>query len=233
MIHAEQRTPRERRHDDNLRRILDEAMRQVEEGGFGALSVNKLADAVDYTPGALYRYFGSKDALLAALIGRVLAEVREDLARAEARLPAKASPLAHVVALVDGYRAFARREPHRFGLLAMSLAEPRILLRAEAAARPVMATLMAALQPIAEALAAAARAGQLADGDAVERTVLVFAFLQGVLPLRKRSRHVPKVLDVDRLALEGTRALLVGFGAPARAVDAAFAQVARARGGEP
>ena len=233
MIHAEQRTPRERRHDDNLRRILDEAMRQVEEGGFGALSVNKLADAVDYTPGALYRYFGSKDALLAALIGRVLAEVREDLARAEARLPAKASPLAHVVALVDGYRAFARREPHRFGLLAMSLAEPRILLRAEAAARPVMATLLAALQPLAEALAAAARAGQLADGDAAERTVLVFAFLQGVLPLRKRSRHVPKVLDVDRLALEGTRALLVGFGAPARAVDAAVAQVARARGGEP
>lgn len=233
MIHAEQRTPRERRHDDNLRRILDEAMRQVEEGGFGALSVNKLADAVDYTPGALYRYFGSKDALLAALIGRVLAEVREDLARAEARLPGKASPLAHVVALVDGYRAFARREPHRFGLLAMSLAEPRILLRAEAAARPVMATLMAALQPLAEALAAAARAGQLADGDAAERTVLVFAFLQGVLPLRKRSRHVPRVLDVDRLALEGTRALLVGFGAPARAVDAAIAQVARARGGEP
>lgn len=233
MTHAEQRTPRERRHDDNLRRILDEAMRQVEENGFGALSVNKLADAVDYTPGALYRYFGSKDALLAALIGRVLAEVREDLARAEARLPAKAPPLAHVVALVDGYRAFARREPHRFGLLAMSLAEPRILLRAEAAARPVMATLMAALQPLAEALAAAARAGQLAAGDAAERTVLVFAFLQGVLPLRKRSRHAPKMLDVDRLALEGTRTLLVGFGAPARAVDAAIAQVARARGGEP
>src|SRR5512146_1893863 len=111
MVHAESRTPRERRHDENLRRILDEAMRQVEEGGFGALSVNKLAAAVDYTPGALYRYFGSKDALISRLIERVLEEVRDDLARAEALLPNKATPLAHVLALVDGYRAFAKREP--------------------------------------------------------------------------------------------------------------------------
>ncbi|HEX6835389.1 MAG TPA: TetR/AcrR family transcriptional regulator [Polyangia bacterium] len=223
MIHAESRTPRERRHDENLRRILDEAMRQVEEGGFGALSVNKLADAVDYTPGALYRYFGSKDALLSALIARVLGEVQDDLGRAQARLSAQAGPLAHVWALVDGYRAFAKREPHRFGLLAMSLAEPRILLSDAAAAQPVMALLMSAMQPLAGAIAAAALAGQLAAGDAAERTLCLFAFLQGVLPLRKRSRHVPRVLDVDRLVAQGTRALLVGWGAKRRAVDAVLA----------
>jgi len=232
MVHAESRTPRERRHDENLRRILDEAMRQVEEGGFGALSVNKLADAVDYTPGALYRYFGSKDALLSALIERILGEVRDDLGRAQAALPVSAPPLAQVWTLVDGYRAFAKREPHRFGLLAMSLAEPRVLLREQAAAQPVMAMLMSAMQPLAEAIAAAARAGQLAAGDAAERTICVFAFLQGVLPLRKRSRHVPRVLDVDRLVAQGTRALLIGWGAKGRAVDAALAQVARMRGGE-
>lgn len=232
MVHAESRTPRERRHDENLRRILDEAMRQVEEGGFGGLSVNKLADAVDYTPGALYRYFGSKDALLSALIERVLGEVRDDLGRAQAQLPAQATPLARLWALVDGYRAFAKREPHRFGLLAMSLAEPRILLSDGAAAQPVMAMLMSAMQPLAETIAAAARAGQLAAGDAAERTVCVFAFLQGVLPLRKRSRHVPRVLDVDRLVVQGTRALLIGWGAKGRAVDAALAHLGRARGGE-
>lgn len=238
MVHEETRTPRERRHDENLRRILDTAMRQVEEDGFGALSVNKLAEAVDYTPGALYRYFGSKDALLSRLIERVLEEVRGDLARAQARLSRKATPLAHVLALVDGYRAFAKREPHRFGLLAMSLAEPRILLSDEAAAQPVMAVMLSAMQPLSEALAAAARAGQLTAGDAAERTICVFAFLQGVLPLRKRARYAPRILDVDRLAARGTRALLLGWGAQPRAVDSAIAQVARLgelaarRGGE-
>jgi AcrR family transcriptional regulator len=228
MVHDEpRRTPRERRHDENVRRILDAAMRQVEEGGFGALSLNKLAETVDYTPGALYRYFDSKDVLLSSLIARVLEEVRDDLARAQALLPAKATPLGHILMLVDGYRAFAKREPHRFGLLAMSLAEPHILLREDAAARPVMAMLLSAMQPLAAAIEAAASAGQLAPGDASDRTICVFAFLQGVLPLRKRSRHVPRILDVDRLALEGTRALLLGWGGKARVVDAAVAQIAK------
>ncbi|MGZ3425338.1 MAG: TetR/AcrR family transcriptional regulator [Polyangia bacterium] len=227
MIHAESRTPRERRHDDNLRRILDAAMRQVEEGGFAALSVNKLAEEVDYTPGALYRYFGSKDALLSRLIERVLEEVRADLARAQALLPEQATPLAHVLVLVSAYRAFAKREPHRFGLLAMSLAEPRILLVEEAAAQPVTAVLRSAMRPLGEALAAAARAGQLTAGHPAERTICVFAFLQGLLPLRKRARSAPKILDVDHLAVQGTRALLLGWGARPRAVDAAIAQVAR------
>src|SRR5512146_2510066 len=115
MVHAESRTPRERRHDENLRRILDEAMRQVEEGGFGSLSINKLADAVDYTPGALYRYFPSKDVLLSQLIERVLEEVRRHLVRAQALLSQRATPLARVLVLAEGYRAYAKREPQRFG----------------------------------------------------------------------------------------------------------------------
>lgn len=222
MIHAEPRTPRERRHDHNHRRILETAMAMVEEGGFGALSVNKLAEAVDYTPGALYRYFGSKDALLAQLLAQILDEVRRDLESALARLPERTSPLGRVVALAHGYRAFARREPHRFGLLAMSLAEPRVLLGEPASARPVVAGILAALEPLAAALRQAAEAGLLDQGDEAERAICVFALLQGLLPLRKRSATVPKLLDVDWLATRGVRALLLGFGAKARAVDAAM-----------
>ena len=223
----EDQTPRQRRHDENLRRILDTAMRLVEEGGLAALSINRLAEEVDYTPGALYRYFGSKDALLSQLIERVLSEVRGHLVRAQALLPARATPLARVLVLVEGYRVFAKREPHRFGLLATSLAEPRILLREDAVARPVMALMMSPMQPLAEALTAAERAGLLAAGDPSERTLCVFAFLQGLLPLRKRTRSAPGVFDVDRLAVRGTRALLLGWGARPRAVDAAIEQVAR------
>ena len=62
MLHQ---TPRARRRDANLARILDAAMELVAGGGLEALSMGRLAAAVDYTPGALYRYFPSKDALLA------------------------------------------------------------------------------------------------------------------------------------------------------------------------
>jgi AcrR family transcriptional regulator len=223
MLHEETRTPRERRHDENQRRILDTAMGMVEEGGFAALSINKLAEAVDYTPGALYRYFGSKDALLSQLIERVLVEVHGHLLAAQALLPPSAGPLAHIFMLAAGYRAFARREPHRFGLLATSLAQPRILFPDEADARPVMKVMWSAMRPLADALAAAARDGILVPGDAGGRTLCVFALLQGLLPLRKRA----STFDVDRLAVEGLRALLLGWGARPRAVDAARQQAAK------
>lgn len=222
MIHDPIRSPRERRHDDNVRRILDTAMRMVESGGLESLSINKLAGEVDYTPGALYRYFGSKDALLSKLVERVLADVNAYLARGQSLLPPKAQPLARVVVLVSSYRAFARREPHRFGLLAVTMADPRTLLRDPADAAPLVTQAMTALTTLADALRAAAESGQLPDGDAAERALCVFALLQGISQMHKQAHRAPAVLDVDRLVAQGTRALLLGFGAKAKAVDAAF-----------
>ena len=231
MVHDEvtTRTPRERRHEENLRRILDAAMQMVERGGLEALSINQLAEAVDYTPGALYRYFGSKDALLSKLVTRVLEDVRLHLDAALALLPAKAPPLARVLVLVHGYRAFARKEPQRFGLLAVTLADPRVLLQKPDDAAPVVLTMMAAMQPLADALDAAALAGHLGEGDVAERTISIFALVQGLLQMSKQARHAPAVLDVERLVIEGTRALLLGWGAKANThggVNAAIDHVA-------
>lgn len=215
-------TARERRHDGNLARILDAAMKVVAEGGLEALSIQRLAREVDYTPGALYRYFDSKDAILSALVERTLGEVRERLVAADAALGAKAPPLARVVAIAAAYAAFAREEPHRFGLLATTLADPRVLLDRPADATPVVRIMTAALEPVAAALAAAAARGALAEGDVAERALCLFAMLHGLLQMRKQERHAPAVLDVDRLAGAGTRALLAGWGAKPRALDAAF-----------
>jgi len=226
VIHELSKTPRARRHDANLLRILGAAMDMVAAGGFEALSMAKLAEAVDYTPGALYRYFGSKDALLSKLVARSLEDLRALLDRAEGLLPASASPLTRVFALVKGYRAFARLEPHRFGLLAMTMAEPRVLLQEHEDAEPVVVVMMATLQRLAAALRAAAEAGQLEPGELPERTICVFAMLQGVLQLHKQARYAPGVLDVDRLTVRGTRSLLLGWGGKPRTVDAAIARVA-------
>jgi AcrR family transcriptional regulator len=237
VIHEHLRTPRERRHEDNLRRILDTAMRMVEAGGVEAVSINKLADEVDYTPGALYRYFGSKDALLSKLVERILVDVNGYLARGLALLPPKARPLARVVVLVASYRAFARREPQRFGVLAVTMADPRVLLRDPADAAPLAGLMVEALGTLASALDAAAEAGHLDAGDAAERALCVFALLQGASQMEKQARRAaamlgsraapaPGAFDVDRVAMTGTRALLLGFGARAKAVDTAVDVVA-------
>lgn len=198
----------------------------VAGGGLAELSMARLADAVDYTPGALYRYYRSKDALLSALVAQVLEEVQGFLARAQASLPAGSFPLTRVLAMAHGYREFARARPHSFGLLAMTMAEPRVLLPDVADAGPVTERVIGTLELLAQALGDAVEAGQLDDGDVAGRTLCLFATLQGLLQLHKQARYAPGVLELDRLVLSGTRTLLIGWGAKPRAVDAALEKAA-------
>lgn len=226
MIHESpappRQTPRARRHDANEARILDAALGLVAEGGLEALSMARLAHAVDYTPGALYRYYGSKDALLSAMVARILGGLREALAAAVAALSPKGNALTRVFALARGYGAWARAQPHGFGLLALTLAEPRVLLADAAHEQPVTAQVLAALELVAGALVQAEDDALLDEGDVLERTLCLFAALHGLLQLRKRAGAAPRPLDVDALATAATRTLLVGWGATPRAVDAAF-----------
>ncbi|MCA9555215.1 MAG: helix-turn-helix transcriptional regulator, partial [Myxococcales bacterium] len=68
MVHTEPRprTPAARR-EARRQAIVDEALALVTEGGFEALTLQRLAGRLGYAVGALYRYFPSKEALLAAL----------------------------------------------------------------------------------------------------------------------------------------------------------------------
>ncbi|MCB9593338.1 MAG: TetR/AcrR family transcriptional regulator [Sandaracinaceae bacterium] len=219
MPHADHK-PSTRRRAANIKRILEAAMQIVGEGGFAGLSMNKLADACDYTPGALYRYFASKDMLLSALVGQILEQLREALDDAVGRAPADA-PLVRLWAITTAYRQFARTQPHEFGLIALSFAEPQLLLTTPESAEPIVNQMIQTMTPLAESLTRAASEGLLAEGDVVERALLVFTSTQGVLQMHKQARIAPNVIDVDRLATAALRTLLIGWGADPERVDLA------------
>lgn len=222
MVHSQpepERRPRARRRDANLGKILDAAARLVADEGLDALSMARLADAVDYTPGALYRYVESKDALLFLLVQRILAELRAALAAAVADVPAGEPALARIAAMVAAHRGFVAREPHRFGVLAVALATPRLLLTAPDHVAPATTAVVATLQPLADALAAAERAGELGPGDPIERTLTLFALVHGLAQLPKLARRAPGAFDPERLATSGLGALLRGWGATPAAVS--------------
>ena len=61
--------------------LLDSALRLLSENGLDGFSLHKLARAVGLTVGALYRYFPSKGALIAALEDRVIEETARRLER--------------------------------------------------------------------------------------------------------------------------------------------------------
>ena len=211
--------PRTRRRRANVERILDAATDLAFEEGIDALSMQRVADRADYTAGALYRYFSSKDALLAAVVVRVIARLKARVAAASADSP---GPLQTIVAQADAYRRFAAEEPHGYALVAHLVGDPRVLLQDENDARAVMEAVVDALPPLAVALQSATDAGALAPGDVRERALLLFTGLQGALQLRKQQRMAPGLIDTDHMARAMVRSLLAGWGAHADALEAAF-----------
>jgi AcrR family transcriptional regulator len=61
------KTPSERRYEKTQQGILRAARNLLMEGGTEAISMRALADKVDYSPAALYKYFENKEEIIEAL----------------------------------------------------------------------------------------------------------------------------------------------------------------------
>jgi AcrR family transcriptional regulator len=222
---AVQKTPRARRRAANLERILDAAVQVAVEDGLDDLSIKKVASLADYTPGALYRYFPSKDALLAAVVERVIEDLGEQIRAADASAEA---PLERIAAQVRAYQAFATGDDHGFQLVAAMVGDPRVLLPDHGEAAKVMHAMVAALSPLGAALEAAAATGAIeppakpSPEATAERAMILFSSFHGALQLRKQARMMPNLFHVDRMAFETARLLLRGWGADADALAAAL-----------
>jgi len=195
-----------------VERILDAATQIVMNEGVDALSIKRVADDADYTAGALYRYYPSKNALLTAVVIRVIEGLGEELAQLS-RVASPDAPLAQVFAQVRRYCDFSVREQNAYALLSRMAAEPRVLIEEVEDASAIMAVTTRALLPLAGAMDAARALGLLTPGSAHERTMLLYASLQGVLQLRKQERLAPTRIDADRMATSLIHTLLRGWGA--------------------
>lgn len=189
----------------------------VAERGPEALTMPRLAEAADVAVGGLYRYFDGKDALLAALQVRAIHALAEAIDAHQAQLPladldAGSAALARVLGLARAWHRFRERQPHLHGLLDEALSAPHALL-SDDDARAVDAALQPALARCAEALQAAADAGALHPGHALQRTHVLWAVLHGTDHFRKRDRLLPAPLHAAVLAEQAVATLLQGWGA--------------------
>lgn len=96
--------------------ILEAAQTIVREDGLAALTIRRLAEAIDYSPAALYAHFESREALLAALCREGLTALRVALEAAGAGVP---EPRVRLLALARGYVRFALERPDTYRLIFM------------------------------------------------------------------------------------------------------------------
>jgi AcrR family transcriptional regulator len=190
-------TRRERYRQETLAEIKQLAMQQVIRGGTEALSLNAIAKAMGMSGAALYRYFASRDDLLAELIVDAYHDLADEL---QAAARQGASPMARFRGVTGAYRTWALAEPHRYRLVFSSpvgsgqLEPGRVIpaaqrsmdvflsVLAEVSGSPSAAAVPSGLHTQLEAWHARSGASALPP-DILLRALLAWTRLHGVLSL--------------------------------------------------
>jgi AcrR family transcriptional regulator len=229
---------RARRRVARAEEILDASAELLVADGFDAFTMQRLAARLDYATGAVYRYFPSKDAIVAELQRRTVQRLRERLQARLAALNAASAgargvraeavrALAPLFAVTDVYRAVARERDPGFESIAQTLTDPRERLDTAEARRVIEAALPLFAQ-IRGLFDGAAGARALTRGDGMERALILWSSLHAALQLRKLARIDAALFDAERLADAAVRTLFLGWGADPRALERAAAAAARA-----
>lgn len=224
---------REKRREATIERIVETALRLLETEGFEGLTIQRLAKELGYAVGALYRYFRSKDALLVALLHRVMDRIGADMQAAIALLDERQvadggqpgddeltsdQGLMRLLAVCHVYVGFARQRPAEYGLISTLIGDPREFLATEAAA-PIVPALIRLQLTLSGVIDGAVKAGALSPGDPRQRGVILWAAMQGVLQLRKLGRFGVAGVELEALVPVALRTLLLGWDADAGQID--------------
>ncbi|RKH66247.1 TetR/AcrR family transcriptional regulator [Corallococcus aberystwythensis] len=171
-------TERKERQRAELREhIVQVARDMVMKEGFGALSMRKLADAVEYAPATLYLHFENRDAIARELCVRGFQEL---LAMLEPAADVK-DPVQRLSRLAEAYVAFGLEHPETYRLVFME--DPKLSAalfqdKHEGAGPKSFALLVRAFEDLKAA-------GRALDATPSEQLAEVFwAGLHGIISLK-------------------------------------------------
>lgn len=224
---------RAKRRDVRSEAILDAAMALLEAGGLEAVTLARVADALGYVTTAIYRYFPSKDALLAALQRRAIADIQAAFEARRAALVAGAPDaskatlaLAGVLQAAESYLDLPVEQPRAWLLVAILVGDPRPLLSDEEAGRtaPLFAAFLAAM---GSRFRDAAAEGALDEGPEKPRVLAFWAALHGAACLDKMRRVAPALPAAREVGGFAARSLLLSWGATPARLTAASQLVVR------
>jgi TetR/AcrR family transcriptional repressor of uid operon len=198
-IPAPERAPSERQT-----RILDAAERVFARAGFHAATMQDVAAEAGMSPGNLYRYFASKDAIIAGMAERDRTLIAADFADLD---PTKGSVLDQLETLG---RKHLIEEPREKAVICMQI-------WAEASRNPQMASMCAAIDAtvvggLAFAIAGAKASGELpANLDDARFLQAIFMMADGFFCRRATDPSFDPVIAADTLfkAMRGLAQVLL------------------------
>lgn len=226
VIHESATQDRHGRREARVETMLDAARGLLAREGLAAVTVQRVAQSLGYVPAAMYRYYPSKDALVAALQRRTIGEVHAALTARRAQWaerssrwaePAGEGALLEALGAVWFYLGLERSMPEQYAVIAVLLGDPRNVLTDEEAQRAAP-PLMGLLGDVRDALDRAVRAGALERGDASQRAFALWACAQGSTSLAKLARIAPGLVDVHAVGAFAAASMLRAWGADERSL---------------
>jgi AcrR family transcriptional regulator len=204
------------------RAILDAALDLFLSQGYGQVSIRNIAARVEYSPGAIYGYFASKDEIFYTLAEEGL----RDLGARELADAPSADPIEDVRASVWRLYEFSKEQPQHFALVFLDRHVPRVNKDYERFAfiTEMRGRAMARVERcIAEGLFPGTTYAEVA-------LRLLWTPIVGIAALRL-SQRLPELVDTDALVRDAIETTIAGIraGAPrhARPVEVTGAPAAR------
>lgn len=167
-------TRRQREREEIRRRVFDAARALFAERGYDAVTMQQVAAALDYTPGALYRHFPGKEALVRALV----AEDFGAFFAAFGHVAAITDPVRRIRASGEAYVEFGLSHPHHYRLLFMT---PHAVAEEASPPGPEVGAYRMMRDAVAEAIAGGLLRPEHRDAEAVAQAL--WASVHGIVSL--------------------------------------------------
>lgn len=216
-------TGQQKRRAERLESIRNAALSLIVEDGVDNFSIHRVAERLDLTVGALYRYYDSVDHLLSEVQVEILEGFDSFFDVVVDRLPDE-DPLHTVASLLRAFFVLDELQPERFRLIARFVSTPTPVFEMEWAMRAAEPT-MRLLGHLSDAIGVCQRQGVLSVGAAMDRSIIAWTTLQGVGERKKLARLSAQLFDIPRLEQEAYRTLLLGWGADPTVVEAILTQL--------
>lgn len=163
---------REREREEVRRKILDAARELFATEGYANVTMRKIAEAIEYSPTAIYGHFEDKDDLVQAIC-------HEDFARLLAvfdGVAAPADPIERIRLMGRGYARFAQANPNHYRFMFMT---PGKFEHPHEVGDPGQQSFRRLLAAVEEAMAQ----GRLRPVDPVAASQVLWASLHGAVSL--------------------------------------------------
>jgi AcrR family transcriptional regulator len=178
LLFAMQTVDRRARRKEQLRQKILETSRSIlVNEGFEALTMRRVAEAIDYAPASIYLHFESREQIAQELCFAGLIRLRDDLKAVSA-----SDPAATLKALGRAYLHFAQSNPETYRLIFM--ADPKLTQAVFYRERDKAGPSSESLDLIAGVLAELRKGKRPPTLNLRERAELFWAGLHGIASLR-------------------------------------------------